>query len=681
MSSSSVNSQSPIQSTTPNNPGTESVKPEEIASMGGHSVKKVASDQVEKKIPKPPGKFRQKMKQFSDWLIKPTPAYTQAKSQMPSVRRAAMDLVRQPFSGQQQQGPYQASNLFVSTNNPNTRIYQTSGPIDLSKLGGPVNMIMLPPLPMGVQSQQFVFNFPPVPQFQQPIWAPQHHTPQPQKAVQPQKPPHIYQDAQARLKTQDLRVTERFHVTPKVLEKLDQKSTEYHERLQETTGLDARVSFLKSKDFGKLSKVSSLHQKYLASPLPDKAEPLELKGRTAINNLEEGLRTIDNMFQTGSSYFGKEEKALLKDMRTQMNNERSLLLQVMGDSKAAVKTGGMTWQTATDLKRVGYELTPEVKAGLKQVDPETVQSEDHFFGVGRQNRISKLTIKEGDSTTERLFKPETAIDKSRNSETVEAGQYLDKQRPRYASRNLAAQNLQNLLGLDLLPKMEMATHNGKIGLLMDEAKGKQPFNPKTGVAKDIPLDSKDKPETSAEIQKNLVAAEWLDALCGQQDRHTANYFIDPQSGKVTLIDNDQAFYPGQDKVSQVSSVKSSGEWTPTNPGLPSLIDKSLFDKITTTDSDDVRKSLKGHLKDQEIEATVSRFKQLKEHANKLNEEGKVIASDGWKDWKSPKHKQGVAQFLRLEGNTESYFNTVERLGRTTGVSQKPDVPPVARGSI
>ena len=491
-----------------------------------------------------------------------------------------------------------------------------------------------------------------------------HRSRAPQKAVHQ----HIYQDAAARHKISQSRVKERFHMPDSEVAKLQTlsekestKATSFKPRT-----LEAAVAKRKSADYQFLNRAINVHKKNMSLPLPNNKAGIEKAGRPIINNIENGMRTIDTIMKTGSRYFPKEELSRLSDLRQQLNSERSLALQVMTEKGAANLGKSFSWQSATDFKRVGYELTADLKPYLSALDDSKLAKPEEPFGKGMMHTVSRLTFKEGDSTVSKIFKAEDAIDRSA-FQTIAKGKYLNAARPKFAIRNIAAQNLQKHIGVDLLPKMELTTHNGRVGLLMDQAKGTQPYQPKTGVVKGLPLNARAQPEKAAELQKNLVNAEWFDCLCGQQDRHARNYFIDQETGKVTLIDNDQAFYPGADDIAQASTQPVYKGWVSPWPGLPAMIDKHMYDKLIAMKPDDIQASLVGLLEPEEIQSTVSRYRKLKAHAQKLQQQGLVV--EDWANWKSQTEPPlSASDYLQKYGSRQSYFNTLKRLQQASNES-------------
>jgi hypothetical protein len=74
-----------------------------------------------------------------------------------------------------------------------------------------------------------------------------------------------------------------------------------------------------------------------------------------------------------------------------------------------------------------------------------------------------------------------------------------------------------------------------------------------------------------DIQKGMSDLQLFDAIGGQLDRHGGNIFIDPDTGKVTGIDDDLSF--GRNLSDDPAG--SNGKY----PGLPPLVDKATAERI------------------------------------------------------------------------------------------------------
>ena len=577
--------------------------------------------------------------------------------------------------------------LQVLSNNPNLRLNVYQGnPFQVSFPGPIGHTIVLPPGNWQVQQNwqpQTAFpqlGFPAV--FRQPapvqfyqshqqhvsrggqrqhLAQPQLHSakrPQPQRA-RPATPAHVYQDKAKRLQINQSRVTERFHSPSKSTEQLRQRAADTIElSLSGKLPFNKDVANRKSADYTRLISVLETHQKSSARPLP--TGPGELKGgaEARIDNIELGIETINEIERSGRNYFSQTEMQELRQLKFEMRAERALLVQVMDDPVALTLDGKASWQTATELKRTGYPLDSRLLPEFNGQSDDKLVKKPEPFGAGKFHSVVKLNYEGSDRPV--IFKAEDAIDTSKYEDLVGKDKYLDKSRPRFAARNLAAGKLQECLGVKLLPEMTLGTHNGKLGLFMSEAKGVKPYNFDTKTAVPLPYDSKGNPQVSANLQKNLTNAQWLDCLAGQEDRHPGNLFVDPATGDVTLIDNDQAFYPGLRSVDDPDPNRRVNNWAPPWPGKPEVIDSEFFDYLQAMTPEQLQSDLGHLLKKTEIEATASRLKDLQQHAFKLQQEGKVI--DNWVTWRSPGPKpQSVADFLRGHSKPQSYFSALDRL--------------------
>ncbi|WP_062262781.1 hypothetical protein [Endozoicomonas arenosclerae] len=567
-------------------------------------------------------------------------------------------------------------NLNVWTNNPNTVVSSNTPHTHVQHFhaqpfqGNPFQM-QVPGL--GVLQLQQPLVFPQTPFSFPPVY---QHPPAP---PQPAKPvfTHIYQDEAVCKKIDQSRVTDRFHMSNDQvgqLESLSKREADRSERFPNT--LDSAVAKRKSFDYKRLNEIVKEHQGKLSEKLPTEDAAIKEQGKKMIDSLEEGMKRIDTIFKTGVHYFPEEEVEMLKDMRQQLNNERSLVLQVLRQDGASAAGKKLDWKAATEFKRLGYDLTHDVTRHLSEYQGKEAKSEE-ALGSGKAHTVTKLSFEEDGETVEKVFKSEDAVDTSHFKEHTNKDKYLDTQRPRFAARNLASQSLQDALGLKLLPKTELTVHNGKVGLLMDVAKGKQPYTAKEGIAKDIPFDPKENPKVAAEIAKNLNSAEWLDCFCGQQDRNTGNYLIDPESGQVTLVDNDHSFYPGQSSIDSSEVRAGASGWLSPWPGPPTLIDREVLNKLNATTVDDISARLTGLLEPEEIRATLSRLEELKEHAEVLEEQGLVV--DNWETWQSKTQPPlSAIDYIRRHGSQSAYLNAIPALRTTESAPQQSSGKPQPR---
>lgn len=136
-----------------------------------------------------------------------------------------------------------------------------------------------------------------------------------------------------------------------------------------------------------------------------------------------------------------------------------------------------------------------------------------------------------------------------------------------ANRNVATSRVANLIGVgDIVEQSMMAkvkdkkTGDVKTGSLMTKARGKEmkdtldkEVRESLNLEKNIlKREQMVKDMISPTMQKQLSSLQVLDYLCGQADRHRANYFVEKDAqGKFSQIhgiDNDMSFSTGYDTI-------------------------------------------------------------------------------------------------------------------------------------
>lgn len=97
--------------------------------------------------------------------------------------------------------------------------------------------------------------------------------------------------------------------------------------------------------------------------------------------------------------------------------------------------------------------------------------------------------------------------------------------------------------------------------------------------------------SKSNTQKQLNQLQWFDALSGNRDRHGANIIIDPDTGKVTGIDNDLSFGDGQKPTRNAGKgveeelESFSKGYDEKYLGLPEQIDEETADKLMSLTPD------------------------------------------------------------------------------------------------
>jgi hypothetical protein len=156
------------------------------------------------------------------------------------------------------------------------------------------------------------------------------------------------------------------------------------------------------------------------------------------------------------------------------------------------------------------------------------------------------------------------------------------------------------------------------------------FTPETKAKeKDRLLDMKD-PSLQRELSKLAI----VDIICGQEDRHTGNFFIsgNPGNYKVTGIDNDYSFGMGKSPATkeesrqfekdEIAYAKGKGTAFGNNPthiytALP-VVSQDIKDAVMKIKPEDLRNVLKGTVDmgdkgSERIEAAVKRLEAVQNH--------------------------------------------------------------------
>jgi len=415
--------------------------------------------------------------------------------------------------------------------------------------------------------------------------------------------------------------------------------------------------------------------------------------KAAVYDAKGMIDSLNDLHKSAKEYIEKHEgnssdpKAVdaMKTLQEEIKKEIALIKEVAGKANAG-QLKGMTWGQA--LTGANYRLLDTISQhhdGLLDLS-KSVES----FGAGAANQVSKLVYNTPQGVKETVFKPDPERE---NSESFRTGTLfflgINPDKPCYAARNVATAFISESLGLGVAPHCGIALHNGKIGMAMDLAQGKSlqrnvdvpmtaqslanytaigqgseeslkalNYTNKNGVwvktetKLEISKIFKGDKEIEANFQKEASKLEWMDAICGQYDRHPGNYLVDvdPVTKQVTItgIDNDFCFGTKPEKVDG-----KFGQCI----GLPQLIDKDTAARLKATDFDrDLAPTLGTLISSDELSAAKSRFTQLQRYALELEENGKVV--DNWQTWPGQKGKS-VETFLKEEAPKDSSYYTRE----------------------
>jgi hypothetical protein len=272
---------------------------------------------------------------------------------------------------------------------------------------------------------------------------------------------------------------------------------------------------------------------------------------------------------------------------------------------------------------------------------------------------------------------------------------IPEKNAKLSNRTMAMYRLDQLIGTNVIPRTEFAVHNGYVGTVMDIAEGKSTLthtedevtdqgfiNNIKAILADAETYQSD-PQLYAEAKKyindkgyraenegtpnekifqgetrardvdyetkqarqGMSNLQLLDAVSGQMDRHIGNIFCQVDAnGKVIGIkgiDNDLAFGKLQDDPNQfLGDPLHKGHGV----GIPPLIDKKVARRMLEIKDKDIKEALKDLLDDSEIEATISRFNEVKEYIKKH----KDSLVDDWDD-------KVIANKNRAQDEKRSYW--------------------------
>ncbi len=162
--------------------------------------------------------------------------------------------------------------------------------------------------------------------------------------------------------------------------------------------------------------------------------------------------------------------------------------------------------------------------------------------------------------------------------------------------------------------------------------------------KDLPasLTPDQKKTFGASLLRELTNLEWSDALLGQTDRHSGNYYFsfNPDSGEAKIAASLGKALTGQivglgkiqtrenteTKIIDLTDPEINPQEMRDQTGIsqmtkPMFITQEIYDKLMDMDEDLYRLSLEDNLRGSALDAAVSRLQDAKEHAKALFEQG------------------------------------------------------------
>lgn len=169
------------------------------------------------------------------------------------------------------------------------------------------------------------------------------------------------------------------------------------------------------------------------------------------------------------------------------------------------------------------------------------------------------------------------------------------------------------------------------------------------------------------VQKGLYDLEALDYITGQIDRHQGNIFVDPDTGKVTGIDNDLAF-PEVDREQMIANGESLAKKAVL--GMPKMMHQDTAAKIAAMDPEELRRTLESvqspdgsqKLSKAEIDGAVERLQNLQRGLAANPSPIKVVAQfdeTTYRESIEAQEREALESGLGTDANNTSYIGSIE----------------------
>jgi hypothetical protein len=406
--------------------------------------------------------------------------------------------------------------------------------------------------------------------------------------------------------------------------------------------------------------------------------------------------------EESTSGFGGKVKGLFTRKKTKqakagrVEQVQTLLIQLRR-RREQLKVQAEKWRVELlTMKKAGIEAEKESKNQRSEAMDEARHGtfgmykgrvNNAKFGAGAMGSVAQVDYKdEKGELFKGVFKAEP--EKMPDNDGGMLGLGTSEESPNFSLRAVAASRLNELLGMKVIPKTELAFHEQfGFGQVMALAGGKSPrtqvkieieeadeekiakieqvlkeeerkFGPKSKVVRSKSESGEVKAfleetvtyETDWDhpiLKRELANLQLMDALIGNIDRHCENYFIQVDAfGNpigVLGIDNDLTFAQDKNDPSEVSFFQGH------HAGMPPAVDAHTAEKFCAVTEAQVRKTVQGLLNKIEIDTLVVRLKSIQARlSEKKNGQFVIprISSDleGAKQWtelKDPEKHRGA----------------------------------------
>jgi hypothetical protein len=295
--------------------------------------------------------------------------------------------------------------------------------------------------------------------------------------------------------------------------------------------------------------------------------------------------------------------------------------------------------------RAGVTDATQFSRALSDDRIDAARSRDNF-GAGAVNTVSLIAY----GNDMRVVKP-----LAKEADNLKPGERLVDMDPhdlKIAARNMNSAATARVLQMPgLIPQPHIAIHHDEAVLAMPLAKGECFVEKSTGAPqfRDVGLGGTTDPALKASVFKGLLDLQALDCINAQVDRQPENYFINVLPGnraQITGIDNDMS--GGAQLTTIEIQPNQDVRLKATYGGPPPLMSREFFDKLAQTSENAIRQAMSPGTPQTHVDAQVSRFRDLKQHALQLEKDGCIV--DNFETWthKDPKSDQivGAEDYLK-----------------------------------
>lgn len=346
-------------------------------------------------------------------------------------------------------------------------------------------------------------------------------------------------------------------------------------------------------------------------------------------NIETEIQTFLDQYPTGAT------AQFFKNLRGQLIKERLEVIRIANFymQQPPKKEESILWGSLTNSsKHKSIKLTKKQETGKTDKGGLNLVK---FFSVGKDEGVFKETT--NTTLTKEEFKQqnpnatEEAATHADNERVTTDTAGIDSHNAHMAERNVAMSRLNDLLGLNVIARAELAIYKSSDGTktqgsFMKKAKGKQGVKLSGQYSTTKESSSGESPFVfDSNLQRYMSQLQLLDTLAMQIDRHDGNFFIDyDKEGNVTSvtgIDNDMAFGNIEDIDKRIKSF----------PALSKFVEKELAERILSLHDDDLITVMEDLLAPSEVTALLTRLHKLQSHLQILKNNNELLSPDQWNE--------------------------------------------------